>query len=74
MDSESTSDGDVSGDGKIDISDVTAIQRHLAELELFTEEQLAVSDTNGDGETNIDDATHLQLYLAGYHVALGKQN
>ena len=66
--------GDTNLDGRITISDVTAIQRHLAELELFTDEQLALADTNGDGEINISDATHLQMYLAEYDVVLGKQS
>ena len=62
---------DTNLDDNIDIRDVTAIQRHLVELEPFTEDQLAVADTNGDGEINIADATHLQMYLAEYDVKLG---
>lgn len=65
--------GDADGDGIINIRDVTAIQRHLAELEPFNEEQLAFTDTNGDGVVDIADATHLQMYLAEYDVVLGKQ-
>ena len=66
--------GDANRDGYININDVTAIQRHLVELELFTEEKLALADTNGDGEINIADATHLQMYLAEYDgIVLGKQ-
>lgn len=65
--------GDTSLDGQISIGDVTAIQRHLAELALFTDEQLALADVNGDGEVDITDATHLQMYLAEYDVVLGKQ-
>lgn len=65
---------DTNLDGKITISDVTAIQRHIAELELFSEEQIILADTNGDGEINIVDATHLQMYLAEYDgIVLGKQ-
>ena len=60
--------------GSVNINDVTAIQRHFAELDELTEEQLALADTNGDGEINIDDATHLQMYLAEYDVVLGKQS
>ena len=56
---------------KADIRDVTAIQRHLVELEPFDEDQLLVADTNGDGEIDIADATHLQMYLAEYDVNLG---
>ena len=66
--------GDTNLDGRITISDVTAIQRHLAELELFTDEQIALADTNGDGIINIIDATHLQKYLAEFDgIVLGKQ-
>ena len=65
--------GDTNLDGIVSIRDVTAIQRHIAELELFSDEQLALADTNGDGEINISDATHLQMYLAEYDVVLGKQ-
>lgn len=63
--------GDTNLDGIISISDATAIQRHLAELEILTEEQLTLADTNGDGEIDITDATHLQMYLAEYDVILG---
>ena len=66
--------GDTDLDGHITISDVTAIQRHLAELEKFTDEQLVLADTNGDGEVDITDATHLQMHLAEYDgIVLGKR-
>ena len=66
--------GDANLDGRVDIRDVTAIQRHLAQLEPFSEEQHLPADTNGDGEINIVDATHLQKYLAELEgVVLGKQ-
>ena len=66
--------GDTDLDGHITINDVTSIQRHLAEMHIFTDEQLALADTNGDGEININDATHLQKYLAEYdEIVLGKQ-
>lgn len=65
---------DTNLDGKITISDVTAIQRHLAKLEPFNDEQLELADTNGDGEINIIDATHLQKYLAEFDgIVLGNQ-
>ena len=66
--------GDTDLDGHITIRDVTSIQRHLAEMHIFTDEQLALADTNGDGEININDATHLQKYLAEFdEIVLGKQ-
>ena len=65
--------GDTNLDGIVSIGDVTAIQRYLAELETFTDEQIALADTNGDGEINISDATHLQMYLAEFDgIVLGK--
>lgn len=67
--------GDTNLDGNITISDVTEIQRHLAEMISFSDEQLALADTNGDGELTISDATHLQKYLAEFDgIVLGKQS
>ena len=56
--------GDANGDGAVTISDVTAIQRHLAELELLDVAHLHAADVNQDGHLNISDATLIQLYLA----------
>ena len=67
--------GDTNLDGSITISDVTEIQKYLAEFVQFTDEQLALADTNGDGIINITDATHLQKYLAEFDgIVLGKQS
>ena len=72
---DSLSIGDVNLDGKITISDVTAIQRHIAEIEQLSEIRLSLADTNGDGEININDCTHLQKYIAEYEgIILGKQS
>ena len=66
--------GDVNGDGRITISDVTAIQRHIAELNILSGAALLAADTNGDGVINITDATHFQKYLAEFEgIVLGKQ-
>lgn len=62
--------GDINGDGSVTISDVTAIQRYLAEMQSFYEEERMVADTNADGVIDISDATYLQMYLAGYDVVL----
>ena len=50
-------------DGDITICDVTAIQRHLAEMSIIPDEHLDLADTNGDEEIDITDATHLQRYI-----------
>lgn len=60
--------GDTLSDGCIDISDVTAIQRHLANLETFNELSLLAADTNQDGIVDISDATAIQMFLAKYDV------
>ena len=64
--------GDANGDGRINIRDVTAIQRHIAEVMILTGEGLAAADVNGDGTVTVDDATLLQMFLAEYDVVLGK--
>ncbi len=63
--------GDTNFDGKINVRDATAIQRHLAEYESLTEVQQAMADVNGDGYITIEDATLLQMYIAEYDVVLG---
>ncbi len=63
--------GDQNSDGKINVRDVTALQRHLAELHSLSDVQYYGADTNNDGFVNITDATHLQMYLAEYNVTLG---
>lgn len=64
--------GDANMDGYVNITDVTAIQRYLAEFESFSDEQMDLADTNADGVVNVDDATLLQMYLAEYDVVLGQ--
>ena len=66
--------GDVNGDGKVDITDATMIQKAVAELIELDEAQRAAADVNGDGKIDITDATHLQKYLAEFEgIVLGKQ-
>lgn len=64
--------GDVNGDGKVNIRDVTSIQRQVAEVADFSDKQRALADVNNDGVVNITDATHLQLFIAEFDVTLGK--
>ncbi|MEE0956961.1 MAG: CHAP domain-containing protein [Ruminococcus sp.] len=64
--------GDVNRDGVINVNDVTDIQKHLAGIKRFNEDQLKWADTNGDDMVDINDATQLQKYIAGYSLVLGK--
>ena len=66
--------GDVNLDGIVDICDVTAIQRHLADLELLSGQALTLADIDGNGVIEITDVTCLQMYLAGYETALANHN
>ena len=63
--------GDMTGDGKVNVRDVTAMQRHLAGLEGLTDDRLALADVNTDGKVTIDDVTLLQRYLAEFDVTIG---
>ena len=58
--------GDTDLDGKINISDVTAIQLHVAALNPLTGDALLAADTTGAGTVDITAATHMTLYLAHY--------
>ena len=55
--------GDVDGNGVLNISDTTMIQKYLADLTEFTAEQIKIADVNGDGTVNVHDATAIQLLL-----------
>lgn len=56
--------GDVDGDGDITITDATAIQRYLAELETLDAIHLYAADANEDKEVDIADATAIQMAVA----------
>ena len=63
--------GDVNNDGSVTVLDATMLQKHLAGLVSFSDEQLAVADTNGDGKITVLDATAIQKYLANLVTSLG---
>lgn len=60
--------GDVNGDGKISIDDVTDVQKYIANTITFTNEQVTLADTDKDGKVSIDDVTLIQKHLAGLAV------
>jgi hypothetical protein len=63
--------GDVNEDGKVDVSDVTEIQKYIASMTELTDNQLLAADVNADGKIDITDATKIQKYLAGIETTLG---
>lgn len=56
--------GDADLNGKIEVVDATRIQRHLAALDLLTDNQLTAADTDEDGSVTITDVTYIQRYIA----------
>ncbi len=57
--------GSVDDDFELTITDVTMIQRYLAEMIEFDEAQIKAGDFNSDGNVNIKDVTAIQRYLVG---------
>jgi hypothetical protein len=62
---------DIDDDGDVSIQDVTLIQKYLAGMNTFTDEQKSVADVSGDGAVSIEDATQIQKYIAGIITELG---
>lgn len=60
--------GDVNGDGQIDITDATSIQKYLAEMEVYTEKQIKCADFDRDGYITVNDITTLQTYMADGNI------
>lgn len=61
--------GETNGDGIISISDVTAIQQHLADIITLEGACLNAADTNQDGTLDVTDAENLQKYISGYDIS-----
>ncbi len=56
--------GDVNMDGKIDITDATAIAKHLVMARELIDPQLESADVSGDGFVDVRDITLIQQFLA----------
>ena len=56
--------GDVNSDGKINIKDVTQIQKAAAKLLELTESESLCADVTADTKVNIKDATAIQKFVA----------
>lgn len=62
--------GDTNGDGEVNISDATLIQKWAANIFEYMEYnckymRASIFDFNGDGNSNVKDATALQKFLVG---------
>ena len=57
--------GDVNDDGEVDSADLTRLARHVANIELLTDEDLLkAADVSRDGEVSSNDLTILARYIA----------
>ncbi len=60
--------GNVNEDDKIDVADVTEVQKFIAGLVKFTDNQKKAANAFDDEKIDIADATEIQKYIAGYDV------
>ncbi|MDO4747859.1 MAG: serine hydrolase [Eubacteriales bacterium] len=56
--------GDIDDDGSISVHDATAVQMHVAQLNILTDKELKRADTNADSLVSVLDATQIQRLLA----------
>ena len=56
--------GDFDGDGKVDITDLSALSLYLIGDKEFTEAQINAADVTGDGNTDLADLAHLRQFLS----------
>lgn len=57
--------GDVNDSGKVEIDDVTLLQKYISGLEELNKEELWAADVNEDNKYTVDDVTMIQKYCAG---------
>ena len=62
---------DITGDGKVNIKDATAVQKHLAKIEVLSDEMVALADYDYNGKVNVKDATALQKHIANFNISIG---
>lgn len=57
--------GDLNGDGGVDIRDLLRIQKHLLETSKLSGEYSLAADTNGDGKISSQDLLRIQKHILG---------
>ncbi len=58
--------GDADCDGSVTVKDVTAVQRHIAEIADSSDFCEPAADADGNGEISISDVTVIQMWLAEF--------
>ena len=57
--------GDVNGDGSVDIKDLLRVQKHLLATVSLTGSSSVAADDNYDGKINVQDLLRIQKYILG---------
>ncbi|SEK78303.1 dockerin type I domain-containing protein, partial [Ruminococcus albus] len=57
--------GDVTGDGVINLTDLTKVAAHVKGRKLLSGDQLKAADVNGDGKVNITDISLMAAHIKG---------
>ncbi len=57
--------GDVNGDGKVNVQDVVVVMKYILEMRSLTSDQLIAADFNKDGVINVKDVTKMMQYSLG---------
>ena len=56
--------GDVDGDGFVTMTDVVMLQKAIAKLTTFSEDQITIADVNFDSKNTMEDVVTIQKYIA----------
>ena len=56
--------GDINGDGTVNVTDCTIVQKHLAGLAVLTQSQLKSADINKDENVDVTDITSMQKIIS----------
>ena len=65
--------GDANMSGDVDVSDASYIQRYIAGLVSFTDDnQYILADVDFDGDVDVNDSTLIQHYTGGLVDEFGK--
>ncbi len=57
--------GDVNGDGKINVTDITRIAAHIKGKRILSEDEKKFADVNGDDKINVTDITKIAAHIKG---------
>ncbi|WP_242840453.1 dockerin type I domain-containing protein [Ruminococcus albus] len=57
--------GDVNGDGKLNVTDITKVAAHIKGKKMLDDAVLQYADVNHDGKINVSDITKIAAHIKG---------